>query len=238
MTAPPIVVPQDPVFIENLILQRTGPFIRMGGSEALQAWFRTGAKVQLSAFLADRDLTGAYLAGALAEIAGEADALAAVLPPESFETLVSVGAGNGLLELMLARRHDVAKLVLIDIETSDLNQHGFATRGSGYASLEATRALLVGNGIGEDRIVTVNPTRQPLPDLDFSLLISTLSMGFHYPCDDYATYILDHLAPGGRVVIDKRRGAPDAGFARISAALRLERSEAAQKSDRVFLARS
>ena len=51
MTASSIHFPDEPDFINNLILQRTEPFIDMGGGAALSRWFETGEKTQLDAFL-------------------------------------------------------------------------------------------------------------------------------------------------------------------------------------------
>jgi hypothetical protein len=233
----PFVIPTDQDFIDNLILQRTSPFVKLGGSAALQHWFRTGQKNQLSGFLASRGLLQDYLQAAMAEISAEADQLIAAIPEEGFADLVSIGAGNGLLEVLLARKRPVKRMVLIDIEVSELNQHGFAEQGSGYASLAAAKALMLANGMTAEQVITVNPTHEPLPDMDFSLLLSILSMGFHFPCDDYAPYILKNLRPGGHAVIDKRRGVVDSGFDALQAGLRTVRSEPGEKRDRVYLTR-
>jgi hypothetical protein len=74
----------------------------------------------------------------------------------------------------------------------------------------------------------------PLSTFPCDLIMSILSMGFHYPCDEYAGFVLQSLERGGQTVFDKRRGKPDAGYDAIGKSLRLVKSIPLQKSDRVF----
>jgi hypothetical protein len=231
-----IRIPTDSAFIEDLVLQRTASFIACGGAGALNHWFATGDKAQLSEHLHRNGLLERFLHATVAEIRREADTLVAGLPPECFGSVVSIGPGNGILELLLMRSVPVSSLLLIDIESSDTHRHGFNDTGSGYASLAATRAFLEANGVAPAALVTCNPRREPLPDFEFDLLLSVLSMGFHYPCDDYVDFIEGNAHQRSLVVIDKRRDAPDAGYERLKRSFAVLRSTPAGKHDRVVLA--
>ena len=230
-----ISFPKDQEFFANLILQRSGPFTNIGGRDALQTWFRTGEKAQLFGYLEENDLLDRYLEETLRECAEEADVLVAALPSTCFNRIVSIGPGNGLLELCLFRETKPQALLLIDIEETELHQAGFAARGSGYASLAATKAFLTLNGVPEEAVITCNPKSQSIPSFRFDLLVSILSMGFHYPCDDYLEFILNNQNKGARVVVDKRNESVDAGFEALREKLRVEKRIRLFKRERVFL---
>ena len=171
------------------------------------------------------------------EISQDVDILFSSLPHRCFNRVVSIGPGNGILELLLMKRVRVNALLLIDIEESDIHQHGFASHGSGYASLRATKDFLVANGIEADSIFVCNLRIAALSTFPSDLIMSILSMGFHYPCDDYTDFILQSLQSGGQTVFDKRRGKADTGYAAIGKSLRLVKSIPLQKSDRMFFER-
>jgi hypothetical protein len=230
-----INIPADQQFIENLILQRTGPFISYGGAGALNQWFARGDKAQLFDFLAKNNFLQRFLQDTINEISEEAHALIGELPADCFNSMVSIGPGNGILELVLMKKTAAKSILLIDIETSDTHLHGYNLTGSGYASLEATRSFLVSNGVASESIMACNPRLEKLPEFRFHLLLSILSMGFHYPCDEYADFISKNCRPGGFVVFDKRRGIPDSGFDALGKSFHMSKKMAAQKHDRIFL---
>ena len=234
--AGPIHFPNDTSFIDDLILQRTTPFIRLGGGQALTQWFATGNKPQLSGFLSHHGLVDAYLNETLNEVSNDVDALIHLLPASTFARVVSIGPGNGLVELLLYQRKVFSSLLLIDIERSDIHKHGYAQQGSGYASLQHTRQFLIENGVPAEAVVTCNPRTQALPLFEFDLLYSLLSMGFHYPCDDYATFIRECVAPEGRVIFDKRKETTDAGFESLMRDFHVENSVDAPRVERLLLA--
>jgi len=66
--------------------------------------------------------------------------------------------------------------------------------------------------------------------------MSILSMGFHYPCDEYVEWILANKGEGALIVLDKRRDAPDAGYDSLRAEFDVRESLESPKSSRVFLA--
>lgn len=231
-----IKFPDDSEFFSNLILQRSGPFTNIGGRDALGTWFSTGEKAQLFSYLDNNDLLDRYLEETVRQYTEEVDVLVAALPPACFNRIVSIGPGNGLLELCLFQKTKPRSLLLIDIEETKLHQAGFAAQGSGYASLAATKAFLTLNGVPEEVVITCNPKSQAIPSFRFDLLMSILSMGFHYPCDDYLEFILQNQCNGAWVVVDRRNGSVDPGFETLREKLRMENRIPSSKKERVFLA--
>ena len=200
----------DPVWIADLVLQRTGPINTLGGQSALLEWLRSGDRAPLEALCSDESFVVKYLDIVAAEAFNEAVPLYSYLGGD--RRVCSIGPGNGLVELFLSLNAGVAELLLVDIEKTAEHAHGFERKGSGYASLEKTKEFLMANGISADKIYLCNPQQVSLPSFKFDLLISIMSMGFHYPCDEYVSFIQKNCARPGRVIFDKRRGVPDAGF--------------------------
>ena len=229
-------IPDDPDFINDLILQRTGPFIRLGGGQALNHWFETGEKARLASFLKKQNLLPAYLKMLVFDVEREVETFCQHTTECSFNSLVSIGPGNGIFELMLCLRYNFERILLIDIEhTEGLHQHGFSTKGSGYASLSRTKSFMSSNGIQQEKIVLCNPLKEKLPPFQFDILISLLSMGFHYPCNDYTDFILSNLKPNSFVIFDKRKGVNDIGFEALVRKLTIKQAVDGPKSNKYFL---
>jgi hypothetical protein len=205
----------SPSDIADLILQRTGTFIQWGGGGALGRWFETGQKQQLVKFLADSGRLQAFLQAVHGEVLAEFEILRPHIAAVQSQGVTSIGPGLGMFELLV---YNLSRpnLLLIDIEQSAEHQHGFGASGSGYNSLATCRRFLVANGAAEEHITTCNPRREALPDFGCDLLVSLLSMGFHYPCDEYAPFIRENLRQGGFLIFDKRLQVPDAGWDQLA----------------------
>jgi len=217
-----IHMPSDSEFIENLILQRTGVFTLLGGASELNDWFQTGDKSKLSYFLKSNNLLESFITQTFAEIAQEVDNLMSRISHINNSAFISIGPGNGLFELILMKKMEFSRVLLIDIEETNDHNHGFNSKGSGYASLKSTKEFLTRNGIAEEKIILCNPTKQELPEFNYDLLISILSMGFHYPCDEYVEFIIKNVNQDGIVVIDKRRSVNESGFDKLKDFFKIE----------------
>ncbi len=101
------------------------------------------------------------------------------------------------------------KIILIDIESSQTHKHHYDNDPAGYCDLQSTKKLFEINGVPAENIITCNPKLQTLPEIPFDVLISTFSMGFHYPFTQYKEFILTHLKPNGLLIFDKRHGEAD-----------------------------
>jgi hypothetical protein len=233
-----IQVPREPQFLSDLVLQRTTPFIKLGGAAALNDWFSKGDSNQIVKYLTENYILDEYLALVLDEMKAELAFLLQFLPPTALQKIVSVGPGNGLLELFLVLEGHTSELTLIDIERTSDHRHGFNATGSGYANLETTRKFIESNVDSAVKVSTYNPKKQKLPPVSYSVLISMLSMGFHYPCDEYVNFIINNSSENCFLIFDKRRGTVDSGFLHISKAFSPIHVHASAKSDRIFFRRS
>jgi len=150
-------------------------------------------------------------------------------------SLCSIGPGNGLVELFLCRESNISRVLLIDIERTAEHRHGFELAGSGYASLQKTKQFMEMNGITGPSVQLCNPRREALPEFAFDVLISIMSMGFHYPCDEYVDFIRANCRHSGRVIFDKRKGVKDPGYDRLSVHFSGETLSENHKWQRLFL---
>ncbi len=230
--------PKDIGFFINLALQRTGSLVKSGGSQALSDWFHSGSTSSIARHLSNQVHLKLFLDDLIQGIKTEAVGMVKKLPENQFERIVSIGPGNGLLELLILKNTSAQKILLIDIEATGSHHHGYADQGSGYASLSATKNFLITNGLPESSVETCNPLKTALPQFHFNLCISILSMGFHYPCQDsYIDWILENSKPNAKLVLDKRQNVPDAGFERLKANFYVESTEDSGKASRVYLSR-
>jgi hypothetical protein len=230
-----IEIPADEDFLTNLILQRTGPFLKLGGAPALNEWFSNGDKKGLLSFLLEEKLINDYLKILLDDVKSEISELRKLIPSGALDRIVSIGPGNGLIELILISEGFTSELLLIDIEQTAQHHHGFNAKGSGYASLTSTKNFILKNLEKNLQIHTCNPTKDALPEFEFTLLISLLSMGFHYPCDDYYEFISSQSSNNSFIVFDKRRGTVDEGFEKLNKKFSILNYIQSTKSDRVIL---
>lgn len=222
--------------IADLILQRSGAFTQTpGGREALATWLKTGRKEGLSEHLAKAGLTQWYLEQTALEIEKETSEILGMLEASDLSRMISIGPGNGMLEAALISNRSIEALLLIDIEETESHRHGYNQDGSGYASLTRTREFIAATCQYPIDIVTCNPMKMRLPEFNFTFLISTLSMGFHYPCTSYANFISMNSSDNAIVILDLRRGCTDEGFKALLSSFSIHGISEHKKYRRVFL---
>ena len=228
-------IPDSKNFLINLVLQRTSPLINLGHREVLLKWIQTGKIDEIKNLIEDKFFLEKYLKILLKEISLEADNLIKVFKNFKSENLVSIGPGNGLIELILLKKLPIKKILLIDIEKTDTHHHGFYEKGSGYAKLEETKNFFIKNGIKESSINCCNPNNEALPIFRIDILISLISMGFHYPCDDYYDFIINNSKPKTVLSFDKRKVSNDSGYENLIKKFKILGSIESTKKNRVFL---
>ena len=98
-----IKIPLNPQFLSDLILQRTDPFLKLGGGNALMNWFSQGNIDGLVNFLKVNNLVSDYLRMVFENYKSEIISLMDKLPRKALKRIVSIGPGNGIFELLLVR---------------------------------------------------------------------------------------------------------------------------------------
>ena len=155
------------------------------------------------------------------DMAREYEDLRPHLPPRA-SAVLDVGCGVAGLAVHIYRHYGgdgSLRLYLMDrTETVSSISYGLAsTTGEFYNSLEVTRNLLVSNEIPDQCIVTLEARddRRIVVAEPLDLVVSTISWGFHYPVATYLEQAHERLAPGGRLIIDVRKGS--GGVAEVGA---------------------
>jgi hypothetical protein len=231
--------PNDPEFFRNLMLQRTNVLFKVIGQQAFSEWLANGSTTRLDLSFLDPNLRAEAYELLERDFSDESHSILRCMGQKTPAHLVSIGPGNGIIETMILQSlsRDV-NLSLIDIEQTPSHHHGYARQGSGYANLSSTARFMSENGIEPENIFTYNPLIDGLPEVKFDMVISLLSMGFHYPCDHYVDFILKGLNDQGLMIIDIRKGVQDLGFELLlkNDFTIMERS-LFQKHDRILLQR-
>jgi SAM-dependent methyltransferase len=126
--------------------------------------------------------------------------------PGAATRILDIGCGIGGINEFLYNRY---KDSLTELYLADRNEirgriyYGFHPRASAYNSLSLTESYLVGRGVPKDILHSVDVGRKALPDnIDFDIILSLLSWGFHYPIYAYLEYVKYHLARDGVLIID------------------------------------
>lgn len=210
----------DPAWMADLILQRTGPIFALEAQsqlgqearEALGQWMDRGDRGPLLSLCRDMSFVEYALRRVVAEALSEAREICRLSPRVRMRRLCSIGPGNGLVELFIFKSVEVEQFLFVDIELTPEHKHDWADRGSGYASLEKLKNFAVSNGVSPERVVLCNPSIAPLPKFEFDMLMSIMSMGFHYPCDEYLEFMLENCSESGSILFDHRINAPDKGY--------------------------
>lgn len=142
------------------------------------------------------------------DLAGE---YAEILPhlPRRAVTILDIGCGVGGIDVLLYRHYGTPRLYLADrTQTDDRVYYGFTERGAFYNSFGVTRRLLQRNRVPEAELHFRDVDegfRLDIPEA-VDLVISLISWGFHYPVSIYADEVRALLRPGGRVILDVRKG--------------------------------
>lgn len=130
--------------------------------------------------------------------------------PQNASLILDIGCGVAGIDILLYRHytiHNSPHLYLSDFsDTSSSIRYDFSSSPVRYNSLEVASLLLSMNGVPEELIHFVNPTK--IEDLEmsgkFNLVISTLSWGFHYPVEIYLNAVYRLLADSGKLILDVR----------------------------------
>ena len=165
--------------------------------------WETGDKALLEQEVKDR--RDDIIQGAMLEIYQEYIPLKQSLAGAKIKSVCDIGCGQGINDVFLQNDFQPS-FTLVDIEETDDQYHNWADSGSGYASLESAKNLLMENGVPVSSIEMVNPSKDTR-DINFEtfdLVTSLYSCGFHYPVDEYIDLFVNTVKKGGAVCLDIR----------------------------------
>jgi len=131
---------------------------------------------------------------------------------ENPSSVLDIGCGVAGIDVMLTRHYDKAgkKIDLYLLDKTELNKkvfYGLEKTAAYYNSLDVARDFLIANGASKENIHTQEVAGNPIfQGKQFDLVISLISWGFHYPVETYLDEVYDLLKPGGKLIIDVRKG--------------------------------
>ena len=107
--------------------------------------------------------------------------------------ILDIGAGLGLIDILLNNYlNKVSNFTLIDRNfISKKIKYGFSKDYEGYNLLKKTEFFLIRNGLDKNQIKLIDTNHDINLINKFDLIISLISMGYHYPVDNYLN-ILKH----------------------------------------------
>lgn len=154
---------------------------------------------------------GDFVTAYNAELEATYEGIKNYLPDEG--VILDIGAGMAGIDVLLSRHYSGrAKITLLDKQgTSEKINAGFhksADTFSHYHDFGLAVEMLGINGV--ENVRTVDIAKEKFPLSTFSVVISLLSWGFHYPIDTYAPQV----KKGGVIIADVRRGTD--GIGRLS----------------------
>jgi SAM-dependent methyltransferase len=173
----------------------------------LQRWSRFSSHlINLEAFLRSNAIREGYCQ----KLFKEFQELKPYLPLEPIKAVADIGCGVAGIDVLISRSYQSSKSKFYLIDKTQLDHHihyGLQPQGEFYNSLSVAKALLVENQIDPAQIELVSADHigdRDIPQLD--LIISLISWGYHYPVETYHAWVLKNLKPGGRLILDIRKG--------------------------------
>lgn len=130
--------------------------------------------------------------------------LEALIDPED-KNFLSIGGGIGGLELMINQKFQNKNFYFIErnyISKKVKYGWGGTTNDEAYNDLNLQKNFLMKNGMHENQINIYNYDKDNLPIIKFDVIISLLSLDYHYAFDVYIEYLRKVSKPETKIIFD------------------------------------
>jgi len=121
---------------------------------------------------------------------------------------LSIGGGLGGLELMINKKFDNRNYYFIErnfISKKVKYGWGGMTNSEAYNDLNLQKNFLETNGLKNEQINIYDYDKDDLPNIKFDLVISLLSLDYHYDFDIYINYLKKISKPNTKIIFDTIR---------------------------------
>jgi len=121
---------------------------------------------------------------------------------------LSIGGGLGGLELMINKKFDNRNYYFIErnfISKKVKYGWGGMTNSEAYNDLNLQKNFLETNGLKNEQINIYDYDKDDLPNIKFDLVISLLSLDYHYDFDIYINYLKKISKPSTKIIFDTIR---------------------------------
>jgi len=141
--------------------------------------------------------------------------------PNDASNILDIGCGLGLINIPLYNHYNTTvNLHLLDKTnsiSSNQSVRGFNKEYVFYNSMDATRDILISNGVLNENVHTYEVSKESIEQLykiKYDLIISLLSCGWHYSIETYMDLIKNTLSPNGILVLDIRHDTDQLEYAK------------------------
>ena len=124
------------------------------------------------------------------------------------DLFLSIGGGLGGLELIINKKFDNRNYHFIErnfISKKVKYGWGGMTNSEAYNDLNLQKFFLETNGLKNEQINIYDYDKDDLPNIKFDLVISLLSLDYHYDFDIYINYLKKISKPSTKIIFDTIR---------------------------------
>ena len=124
------------------------------------------------------------------------------------DLFLSIGGGLGGLELIINKKFDNRNYHFIErnfISKKVKYGWGGMTNSEAYNDLNLQKTFLETNGLKNEQINIYDYDKDDLPNIKFDLVISLLSLDYHYDFDIYINYLKKISKPNTKIIFDTIR---------------------------------
>ena len=112
--------------------------------------------------------------------------------PKDIENVMDIGCGLGLINIFINENlKNIKKFHLLDKNKIDSKiKYGFSKNYESYNQLLLTKKILINNGVPKEKINLIDVNEHfSFKEKSVDLVISLVSMGYHYPISEYASLL-------------------------------------------------
>ena len=110
--------------------------------------------------------------------------------PSNISNVLDIGSGLGIINIFLNNYYKDIDFTLIDKNFIEKKvSYGFDEKGQFYNDFEVTLDFLKTNGLSEEKLNLINVDDINKINKNFDFVISLLSLGYHYPLNQYIEFL-------------------------------------------------
>ena len=124
--------------------------------------------------------------------------------PKNINNVLDIGSGLGIINIFINDNfNNDVDFTLIDKNYIEKKvSYGFDEKGQFYNDFNVTLNFLTINGIKEEKLNLINVDSKHIINKKFDLVISLLSLGYHYPINQYVEFFKKNTHRDTKFIFD------------------------------------
>ena len=124
--------------------------------------------------------------------------------PKKNQNVLDIGSGLGIINIFINDYYNnIINFTLIDKNYTEKKvSYGFDEKGQFYNDFNVTLDLLTNNGISQEKLNIISVESKHTINKKFDLVISLLSLGYHYSIDQYLEFFNKNTHRNTRFIFD------------------------------------